>query len=62
LATDEGDARNKVYTQCEQFVADQNIWLPISHSKTLCAYNAKVSNFYYHQTGITPLAGVTKSK
>ena len=62
LATPEGADRNKVYTQCEQFVADQNVWLPISHAKTLCAYNPKVSGFYYHQTGVTPFAGVTKSK
>jgi peptide/nickel transport system substrate-binding protein len=62
LATDEGEARNKVYTQCEQFVADQCVWLPISHAKTLCAYNPKVSGFYYHQTGVTPFAGVTKTK
>lgn len=62
LATPEGADRNKVYTQCEQFVADQNVWLPISHAKTLCAYNPKVSGFYYHQTGVTPFAGVTKAK
>lgn len=62
LATDEGDARNAVYTQCEQYVADRSVWLPISHAKTLCAYNPKVSGFYYHQTGVTPFAGVTKTK
>ncbi len=62
LATPDGDARAKIYTQCEQKVAAENIWLPISHSITLCAYSPKVSGFYYHQTGITPFAGVSKSK
>lgn len=62
LQTPEGSARNDVYTQCEKFVASQNVWLPISHATTLCAYNPKVSGFYYHQTGVTPFAGVTKAK
>lgn len=62
LATPDGEERNNIYTDCEKMVASQNIWLPISHAKTLCGYNPKVSGFYYHQTGITPLAGVTKSK
>lgn len=62
LATQEGTERNKIYTQCEEFVAAQNVWLPISHATTLCAYNPKVSGFYYHQTGVTPFAEVTKTK
>lgn len=61
-ATNEGADRNKIYTQCEEKVANENIWLPISHSKTLAAYSPKVSGYYYHQTGITPFAGVTVSK
>lgn len=62
LATDEGDARNKIYTDCEKKVAADNVWLPISHAKLLAAYNPKVSNFIYHQTGVVHLENVTKSK
>jgi peptide/nickel transport system substrate-binding protein len=62
LATSEGADRNKIYTACEEMVASENVWLPISHATTLCGYNPKVKGFYFHQTGITPLAGVTKSK
>jgi peptide/nickel transport system substrate-binding protein len=62
LATDEGDARNKIYTDCENKVAADNVWLPISHAKLLAAYNPKVSNFIYHQTGVVHLENVTKSK
>lgn len=61
LATPNGDERNAVYTQAEQMAADQNVWLPISHAKNLCAYSPKVSGFYFHQTAVTPFAGVTKS-
>ena len=62
LVTPTGDARNAIYTQCETFVAGQSVWLPISHAETLCAYGPKVSGFLYHQTGVTPFAGVTKAK
>jgi peptide/nickel transport system substrate-binding protein len=62
LATPEGKDRSAIYTQCETKVAAENIWLPISHSKTLAAYAPSVSGYYYHQTGITPFKDVTKSK
>jgi peptide/nickel transport system substrate-binding protein len=62
LTLENGDARNKLYTKCEQKVADENVWLNISHSKNLAAYNSKVNGYYYHQTGITPFEGVTVSK
>lgn len=62
LATEKGDARNAVYTDCEKKVAAENIWLPISHSKLLAAYNPKVTGFIYHQTGITPMKDIVKSK
>lgn len=62
LTTPAGADRDKVYTQCEQKVADDNVWLMISHSKNLAAYGPKVSGYYYHQTGITPFAGVTVAK
>jgi peptide/nickel transport system substrate-binding protein len=60
LAAPDGSARNAIYTQLEKIAADEGVWLPISHSKTLCGYRPSIHDFYYHVTGITPLAGVTK--
>lgn len=60
LATAEGADRAAVYTDCEKKVAAENIWLPISHSKNLAAYNPSVNGFFYHQTGVTPFKNVTK--
>lgn len=60
LATAEGDDRAKVYTECEEKVAAENIWLPISHSKLLAAYGPTVKGFIYHQTGITPFKNIEK--
>jgi peptide/nickel transport system substrate-binding protein len=60
--TPEGEEREKIYTQLEQMAADDNVWLVISHSKNLAAYNPKVSGYFYHQTGVTRFAGVTVSK
>jgi len=60
LTTPAGPERNAIYTQQEKFVAADAVWLPISHAQTLCAYRPNVSNFYYHMTGITPFAGVSK--
>ncbi|MDR3542274.1 MAG: ABC transporter substrate-binding protein [Desulfosporosinus sp.] len=60
LATPAGDARNAIYTQLEKIAAADAVWLPISHAQTLCAYRPNVQNFYYHMTGITPFAGVSK--
>lgn len=62
LETKPGADRDKIYTQLEQKAADDNVWLVISHSKNLAAYNSKVNGYYYHQTGVTPFAGVTVSK
>jgi peptide/nickel transport system substrate-binding protein len=61
LATPEGDARNDIYLQCEKMVADQAVWLPISHSKDLAGYNPKVKDFVIHPTGVVWLWGATKS-
>ncbi len=61
LATEEGDARNEIYKQCEQMVADQMPWMVISHSKNLAGYSPKVQGFYYHPTGVVHMEGVTKS-
>jgi peptide/nickel transport system substrate-binding protein len=62
LVTKDGAERDKIYTQCEQKAADENVWLVVSHSKNLAAYSPKVSGYYIHQTGITPFAGVSVSK
>ncbi len=55
-----GAERNAIYTQMEKVAAADAAWLPISHAETLCAYRPNISNFYFHMTGITPLAGVSK--
>lgn len=59
-ATPNGEERNKLYGEMEKMVAEQAIWLPISHSMNLCAYRPNIHDFYYHVTGVTPLAGVSK--
>lgn len=61
VATPAGSARDAIYTQLEKIQAADAVWLPISHAQTLCAYRPNVQNFYYHMTGITPFAGVTKN-
>lgn len=55
------ESRNKVYTDLEKHVAEQAVWLPISHAKTLCGYRSNVKDFYMHITGVVFLSGVTKS-
>ncbi len=60
LATPNGDERNQIYADLEKQVASENVWLPISHAKTLCGYRSNVKDFYYHQTGVVFLSGVTK--
>lgn len=70
VLTPNGDERNKVYADMEQFVADEAVWLPISHSQLLAAYNPEVQNFAYHMTanvffkemfkGEAPAAGAAK--
>ncbi len=61
VATPAGDARNKIYTDTEKFAAENAVWLPISHGKTLCGYRSNVKDFYYHMTGNVFLSGVSKS-
>ena len=60
VETPAGPARNAIYTQLEKIAAADAAWLPISHAQTLCAYKPNIHNFYFHMTGITPLAGVSK--
>ncbi|MBE6831572.1 MAG: ABC transporter substrate-binding protein [Ruminococcaceae bacterium] len=61
LATKAGDERNKIYTDLEKKAAEEAVWLPISHGKTLCGYRSNVKDFYYHMTGVVFLSGVSKS-
>ena len=35
----------------EQKLADECVWLPISHQESLSAYVSNVNNFIYHPTG-----------
>jgi len=60
LTVPNGEERNAIYTQLEKIAAEDAVWLPISHAETLAAYRPNISGFYYHVTGITPLAGVSK--
>ena len=60
IKTPAGDERNAIYTELEKIAAEDAPWLPISHALTLAAYRPNVEGFYYHMTGITPLAGVSK--
>ncbi len=61
VSTAAGDERNKIYTDIEKMAAENAVWLPISHGKTLCGYRSNVKDFYYHMTGVVFLAGVSKS-
>ncbi len=61
VATPAGTDRNAIYTQLEKLAAQNAVWLPISHAKTLCGYRSNVQGFYYHMTGAVPLVGVSKS-
>lgn len=60
IETPAGADRNAIYTQLEKVAAADAAWLPISHAETLCAYRPNIDGFYFHMTGITPLAGVSK--
>lgn len=60
VETPAGADRNAIYTQLEKIAAADAAWLPISHAQTLCAYRPNIHDFYFHMTGITPLAGVSK--
>jgi peptide/nickel transport system substrate-binding protein len=51
LTLPNGDERNAAYGELEAYAAEQAVWLPISHAKTLAAYRPQVSGFNYHVTG-----------
>lgn len=58
--TPAGDERNKIYSQLETIAAQNAVWLPISHGKSLSAYRSNVKDFYFHMTGNVFLSGVSK--
>lgn len=62
LSTAEGAERNKIYTQLEKMVAEDAVWLPISHTKILSARSTKIQNYNYHVTGNVFLSKVSKSQ
>lgn len=60
ISTPAGADRTAIYTQLEKMAAADAVWLPISHATTLAAYRPNVNGFYFHMTGVTPFAGVSK--
>lgn len=60
LVTPVGDARSKIYTDCEKILAEDAPILPISHANFMCGVSSKVDGFFYHVACATKLAGVTK--
>ena len=50
-STPNGEERNAIYAQMEQKIADECVWLPISHQENLSAYLSKVHNYIAHPTG-----------
>lgn len=62
LTLPNGDQRNAAYGSLEKYAAEQAIWLPISHAKTLAGFRPGVSDFIYHQTGNTFLWNVVVEK
>lgn len=60
-ATVDAEERNAIYAQMEQKVADEAVWLPISHMKSLSAYNPAVDGYFYHVTGNVFFKGMSKS-
>jgi peptide/nickel transport system substrate-binding protein len=60
LETPAGSARDAIYKQCEEMVAEKQPWMVISHSKNLVGLNPGIKNFFYHQTGSVFLKDVYK--
>lgn len=60
LSIKNGDERNAIYTQLEKMLADEVVWLPISHSKILSAYRPNIQNYSYHVTGNISFSEVSK--
>lgn len=62
LKTAAGPERDEVYHECELKAADEQVWLPISHSVNILGYNPKVSGFIFHPTAVTFLYDTVKAK
>lgn len=60
LETPAGADRDEVYRQCEEFLANECVWLPISHSKNLMGYGATVDGFIFHPTAVVYLWNTVK--
>ena len=61
LQTPAGPERDEVYRQCEEYVAERQVWLPISHSVNLLGYRPEVSGFIFHPTAVTFLYNTVKT-
>jgi peptide/nickel transport system substrate-binding protein len=60
-ATPNGPERDKLYQQMEAIVADDAVWLPFSHAKSMAAYAVGVEGFFYHPTGSIFFQNVSKN-
>ena len=61
LATLNGEDRDNLYLQCEQLAAQEQVWLPISHSQNLLGYKTGIDGFVFHPTAVTFLKKCTKA-
>ena len=61
LSTPNGEERDNVYLQCEQLAAQEQVWLPISHSQNLLGYKTGIDGFVFHPTAVTFLKKCTKA-
>ena len=60
IQTPDGSDRDDIYLQLEQRLAATLPCLPLSHTKTVCAYVPSIQNFTMNPSGWSKLAGVTK--
>lgn len=51
VTLENGEERNAAYAAMEQKLADECVWLPISHQENLSAYLSNVHNYIAHPTG-----------
>ncbi len=51
VTMDNGEERNAAYAAMEQKLAEECVWLPISHQENLSAYLSNVHNYIAHPTG-----------
>ena len=61
LQTPAGEERDEVYRQCEEYIAERQVWIPISHSVNLLGYRPEVSGFNFHPTAVTFLYNCVKT-